>query len=612
MPWPSSPSIHSSSPVLDPDGGEFSDDAVPPQERKVLDIAVKQTSEPNPWPARFPPPPPSVMAEDGRAVCFGYDVNPPPPPQPLPLPPTHLVHTQGQRSSEKGCASRRLPLPLRFPSRSSVHSPRRQCQWKDGNARGRHQANQCSDGPQLVSSTDSPNIIMRTTTWSSESSSESDGLLYRISRQFPPQFPAPASSHASILRSRSVATNRITAWVSQYENLQSIRETRRMATHPFPPSVDAGSAGDNSSFSGASSYAEVQLLWTRLKERRSKVGRIKTQMAQKRQELRQLRYRKDKADNEFMNVFRPVLARSAGYFQISVQELNSHVADMQDLRDEYHSQEEEYETLELLMDVEERELSALETTFFSLLAAGRTNSERVSPSGSNASESAKDNLPSEMPFELTGISADRALEDVHPLYLQLTRAVAYRQNAKEEYEDLLLLKKQYEYEADVQTKLGKGATNDTDEFLDEFPTEEARMKADVVKLGQRVDRLKRLCEDKKIMREHMSIGMVYALDPSIKFDDVQLDDLDAAADGFGWRQRGLCQPVAAPPTKTVASARTAVAFDLCLDPVLPYSEPLAVAVRRLAPLVARQHDGHNGRCSSDEEDQHRPRPLISA
>ncbi|ODA78950.1 hypothetical protein RJ55_04540 [Drechmeria coniospora] len=366
---------------------------------------------------------------------------------------------------------------------------------------------------------------MRTTTWSSESSSESDGLLYRISRQFPPQFPAPASSHASILRSRSVATNRITAWVSQYENLQSIRETRRMATHPFPPSVDAGSAGDNSSFSGASSYAEVQLLWTRLKERRSKVGRIKTQMAQKRQELRQLRYRKDKADNEFMNVFRPVLARSAGYFQISVQELNSHVADMQDLRDEYHSQEEEYETLELLMDVEERELSALETTFFSLLAAGRTNSERVSPSGSNASESAKDNLPSEMPFELTGISADRALEDVHPLYLQLTRAVAYRQNAKEEYEDLLLLKKQYEYEADVQTKLGKGATNDTDEFLDEFPTEEARMKADVVKLGQRVDRLKRLCEDKKIMREHMSIGMVYALDPSIKFDDVQLDDV---------------------------------------------------------------------------------------
>lgn len=52
------------------------------------------------------------------------------------------------------------------------------------------------------------------------------------------------------------------------------------------------------------------------------------------------------------------------------QLLDARMADMQDLRDDYHVRESDYEVLELTMDREERELSNLETRFFNLLAAG--------------------------------------------------------------------------------------------------------------------------------------------------------------------------------------------------------------------------------------------------
>lgn len=129
-----------------------------------------------------------------------------------------------------------------------------------------------------------------------------------------------------------------------------------------------------------------------------------------------------------------------------------------------------------------------------------------------------------MPYELRGISADKQPEDLHPLYVELTAAVSYLENALKEHDDLLFVKEQYEYEAQLGRTTGKKTAADTDDFLAEFPAEEARMRAEVARLEGEVRRLRRLCELRRVMRKHMSVRMAYALDPHTKVDDMELED----------------------------------------------------------------------------------------
>ncbi|XP_044716350.1 uncharacterized protein HRG_09882 [Hirsutella rhossiliensis] len=343
---------------------------------------------------------------------------------------------------------------------------------------------------------------------SSASSSEEDPIAYRNTRIFPPQFPAPPTCRSSAPRSRSLATNRITTWVSQYEKARSPRS----------------SADDEASVvSDVSSYAEVQLLWQQLKEKRAKVGDIKQQMAKMRQELRILRRRQDEADNAFMSVIRPVLVNPWGLPPTSAQVLDSRMAAMQDLRDQHHFRETDYEALELMVDDEETKLNGLETRFFSLLAAGQSRVEHAASYRATPSE-AESGPPSDVPYELRGISADKPSEDLHPLYVELTSAVGDLENAKEEYQDLLYVKEQYEFESKLKWSTGKKTTAEADDFFAEFPAEEARMKDEVSRLENQVESLKQLCEAKKVMRKHMSLRMAYALDPHTRFEELELED----------------------------------------------------------------------------------------
>ena len=393
-----------------------------------------------------------------------------------------------------------------------------------------HHTHEHSNSSGSGSSTFSLTRPERAMSWSSASSSEEDPIAYRNSRHFPPEFPAPPTSRDWAPRSRSLATNRITSWVSQYEKSQSPRRTRLGGTAPTKLSEEVGSQDDDSVLSDASSYAEVELLWQQLKEKRAKLSDIKVQMAERRRELRHLRRRKEDADNAFMSIVRPMLVSQRGILQTSVHLLDRRAADMQDLRDDYHSQESDYETLELMVDDEEKQLSGLETRFFSLLAAGQTKVERASPSNGDSSETDSSSL-SDLPFELRGISADKPSEDLHPLYVKLTSAMGDLENAREEYDDLLYVKGQYEYEAELKKTTGKKTSNDMEEFFDEFPEEENRMKAEVSRLENQVGRLKKMCEDKKVMRKHMSARMAYALGPHTKFEDMELDDRDTILAG---------------------------------------------------------------------------------
>lgn len=282
--------------------------------------------------------------------------------------------------------------------------------------------------------------------------------------------------------------------------------------------------GDDASVeSDVSSEGEIELLWMQLKEKRARLNDIKAQMTQRRKELRELRRKKDDADNAFMSVIRPILVNQRGLPHGSISLLDRRLNDMQGLRTDYHFQESIYEGLEVMLDEEEEELNGLETRFFSLLATGRTRVERPPPYGADSHQEETDHT-NNMPLDLRGISSNGPREDLHPLYLELTSTIGDLENAKEEHDDLLFVKEQYDYDIEVKKTTGKKLTEEEREFLAEFPSENVRMRNQVVELEASVKRLREKCEEKGVMRKHLSARMTQVLYPETPCEDLDLDD----------------------------------------------------------------------------------------
>jgi hypothetical protein len=239
-------------------------------------------------------------------------------------------------------------------------------------------------------------------------------------------------------------------------------------------------------------------------------------MARRRNELQDLRVRKDGADNAFMTVIRPLLLnQKSNVLSSSLELLDSRMARMLELREQYHYSEANYESLELGLDEEEKELGRLETKFFSLLAAGQNHeTHRPLPPGKHTNEAAPE-VGTETPYYMMGISAAKSLEDTHPLYLQLSAAVGDLQNAREEYNDLLFLNSHYEQDQDVRASTGRAITAEAAKFFTELPGEKSRMQAAINQLEIEVQRRRRLCEEKGAMKKFLSTHMASILNPGV-------------------------------------------------------------------------------------------------
>lgn len=268
------------------------------------------------------------------------------------------------------------------------------------------------------------------------------------------------------------------------------------------------------------------MLWQQLKEKRAKLGGTRAEMRSRRKELREKRRDKDAADNAFMSVVRPVLVSQGEPFHAPANLFESRLEKMQQLRDDYQVLESSYEALEAMLDEEERDLSILETRFFSILAAGQTKEERQLDISSDSGAANFSIDQSEIPYELRGISPYGPVEEPHPLYVDLTSTVGYLGNARDEYADLLSTKEQYEEEEQLKKTTKQKVSDELEmkEFFDEFPHEERRMNDVVATLESKVHHLRKLCEDRGVMKKHMSIKMEYALDPHIEYEDLDLDD----------------------------------------------------------------------------------------
>ncbi|KAL7813444.1 hypothetical protein V8C26DRAFT_160486 [Trichoderma gracile] len=470
---------------------------------------------------------------------------PPPPPPPLKLPPltssSYLSSLPTTSGTDLSLADQGLPSPSSPISRSSLgtqHLVQSASGYSTSNyvrpwpSRGRRDSGRSgrrrSNGSEEEVLTFSLTRPEDDETWSSSSSSNEDPIAYRNARQFPPQLPAGRAFGPSAPQSRSSAANQITAWVSQYEKSRSPTRSRSRlgdisaVLHP----TDTESHLEGSVQSNDSSHGEIETLWQQLKEKRAKLSGTRVKMRSRRKELREKRREKDAADNAFMSVVRPVLIRQGEPFNAPTELMQSRLEKMQQLRDDYQVLESSYESLEAMLDEEERDLSILETRFFSILAAEQTREERQ-PDICSDTGAAKFNIDqAEIPYELRGISPFGPAEDPHPLYVDLTSAVGYLGNARDEYADLLSTREQYEEEQQLKKTTNQKASDELDmkEFFDEFPSEELRMHGVVVSLEARVSQLRKMCEERGCMKKHMSIKMEYALDPQVKYEDLDLDD----------------------------------------------------------------------------------------
>jgi predicted nucleic acid-binding Zn-ribbon protein len=350
--------------------------------------------------------------------------------------------------------------------------------------------------------------------YASDFASSEDPIDNRNARHFPPRLPVlPARTWPE---DKMSAVNNIASWVSKRE-----RRPLEDAGHTIEEYLGSPK---NKHEESSPSGGRIEELWQELMKKRKQLADVKSQMEQKRKHLRQLRRRRDEADNAFMNLVRPLLVNILN--QRDVLRAPSNLLQqkwswMQKLRGEYHVLETSYEELEATMDSEENSLSHLETRFFTLLAAGQDEERQPATMDKDIDEA---NSLSDIPFILRGISPDGPSESLHPLYIEFTSAVGDLDNAKEEYRDLCWLKDRNDEEVELMQRTGQVVPRRIQELLDEFPVEEARMNEAVARLSSEVKKLKQACQEKKVMRKHMSARIAHELDPSSKFEDMELED----------------------------------------------------------------------------------------
>jgi hypothetical protein len=294
--------------------------------------------------------------------------------------------------------------------------------------------------------------------------------------------------------------------------------------------------------------SRVQSLWSKLGDQRDTVRKLRLDLLDKRRRLRDLRKKKDEADNRFMGMVRPFLV--AGHGLGSPGDMIIRQFDlMQKESNEYHDEEAEVEQLEHKLEDEEVARETLETQFFTVLYG-------ASGGGRRREDSLSEPVPrTHVPpsrASLLGITADRP-DDIHPLYKRLLEAVGDRELAKEELAELQMYRESILYDLQLAIKRGRlreaegrsdktGAMpdssdlellnaiaddpsrldelqpkyrtsigRDNEEFLRDFAKEQAMLHEKLVQAKEEVDRLRKLCQDKGAMPKNRPYNEEYII-----------------------------------------------------------------------------------------------------
>ncbi|KFA78097.1 hypothetical protein S40288_05670 [Stachybotrys chartarum IBT 40288] len=359
----------------------------------------------------------------------------------------------------------------------------------------------------------------------SDAFSEEDTLMFRNARRFPPRLPASSVRAPSVLQIQASASKNISSWVARHARPSNFGGIPYGTTSTLASNSIQSDESSPVHSSSTSADRDVEKLWKLLQEERGKKHMTKVEMGRLRDELRSARKRVIQADNAFMAFVRPLLVRQMGLSDDARATLNRLVADMHALRNAYRPLELSYEVLENKMDEEEGALYSREMRFFSLLATGRRKpGRRFGSKGKKQAHTAP--AGTSVPDDLLGISPDGPAEALHPTYLKLVSAIGDLKNAKEEQQNLILVKQHYDEDPGLQLATGGERARAKEEFMKDFVTEMARLNDSVSNLERLVTNLRQQCEEKGFMRKHLTAGMEYILNPETNFEDMDLDETD--------------------------------------------------------------------------------------
>ncbi|KXX77365.1 hypothetical protein MMYC01_206902 [Madurella mycetomatis] len=314
---------------------------------------------------------------------------------------------------------------------------------------------------------------------------------------------------------------------------------------------DSYSDGGTRSLSHGSGHSVLEEL---IETRRQSIWLLRHDMARKREELRELRRRKDDIDNAFMQTFRPHLASKAHIVVVPTDLLGERFREMQSVRDEYYTAESAYEAMELGLDKEEKVLEKLEANM-ARVPRGQVNARTrrsclINPPTMEAGERVEakpkgapceqDGSRPRSPVSLLGISGELQ-EDIHPLYQELLEAAGDRQLAEEYCEDIEIHREKILYDlelelhrkrvrnnqgnliseedlrslrssltrvpadaAEFKARFGITISEDDLEFLRDYEFVEKQAKKELEEASQTLNRLRELCIEKGVMRKHAS------------------------------------------------------------------------------------------------------------
>ena len=423
-----------------------------------------------------------------------------------------------------------LPIAISYPAPATRDRP-----GSPASSHGQH-------APLSVSSTYD---LESASASGSEASSEEEP--HTRLRDYPPI--KPSTSLAANEKMRTVRPQ-----IVPQRRMEHFREA---AYHQGGSGPGSGTGSDQSDHSGImsvqSSVDEIQVLWTKLDQKRRDIRERRQNMAEKRGEIKEIQQKLAEADNSFMKLLRPLLLENgttsrSGTTTLAHDEIQERFQELQSVRDEYSAATSEYEALEADVDREEGEVTILEAQFFSSMYAARAGSDSQGDD-SGASESVPEEPPPSRPpsrLSLLGISGTIE-EDIHPLYRSLLDAVGECDLAQEHYSDLVTHRRAILYDLDIKLKLerlkktqkavGDGVAVLTEDelegikstvagvpahastaelkrtfgskitktdllFLESYGREEEAAKARLDRTTEEARRIKALCVSKGAMRQH--------------------------------------------------------------------------------------------------------------
>ncbi|KAK0720384.1 hypothetical protein B0H67DRAFT_484635 [Lasiosphaeris hirsuta] len=279
----------------------------------------------------------------------------------------------------------------------------------------------------------------------------------------------------------------------------------------------------------------------------------------RRAEVRHLRRQKGDIDNEFMNLFRPLLQvpqlNSSKRMVVSSDKIEEEFKKMQSAYNDYYDAEDKYEELETELDREESELYALEAEFHatanqphSHLALSDADDDEYGEYDECADDAGDDDDDDRLSrYSLLGISGERQ-EDIHPLYQALLDAAGERELAKEHVEELRVHREGILYElemglhrarvranrgnllseeelkslktslanipitpAEFEARFGVSIDIDDLDFLRDFEHQEKLARQTLEETEREVGRLRELCMEKGVMRKHATYNEEFVI-----------------------------------------------------------------------------------------------------